>query len=297
LPNKSLSNKELFAAFRSFSQPSLLDRREAAKQRSIRKAAKQRSIRKAAKMNCIIESSKKNAYHTFTNTEFSGVIDIKQDNCNYHLFIRYEEKVYMEVKGVGEVVIPFAELQKNKYWKYYYDLSLMLANDKNTVAQELRYNSDYMDYLIYETTRYWWIDNAFIVGDEIHQYGDRGIYEKATYYNINPLDLEKMEYTSQEALEAFLMNYMSSSNIEEFERRCFAYNNLAIEHQTKKMEEMIGEIDELAAYFNDLDDKKNVANLVALYDNKDMNRDLLMMIYNNLVGDSEKYYHLVADIG
>jgi hypothetical protein len=48
LPNKSLSNKELFAAFRSFSQPSLLDRREAAKQR-IRKAAKQRSIRKAAK--------------------------------------------------------------------------------------------------------------------------------------------------------------------------------------------------------------------------------------------------------
>jgi len=248
-------------------------------------------------MNCIIESSKKNAYHTFTNTEFSGVIDIKQDNCNYHLFIRYEEKVYMEVKGVGEVVIPFAELQKNKYWKYYYDLSLMLANDKNTVAHELRYNSDYMDYLIYETTRYWWIDNAFIVGDEIHQYGDRGIYEKATYYNINPLDLEKMEYTSQEPLEAFLMNYMSSSNIEDFERRCFAYNNLAIEHQTKKMEEMIGEIDELAAYFNDLDDKKNIANLVALYDNKNMNRDLLMMIYNNLVGDSEKYYHLVTDIG
>jgi hypothetical protein len=251
-------------------------------------------------MNSTIEASKKNAYHTFTNVEFTGVVDITQNNCDYHLFIRYGNKVYMEVKGVGEVVMSFAELQKNKYWKYYYDLSLMLANDKHLVAQELRYSSDYMDYLIYETTRYWWVDNAFIVGDEYHQYGDRGIsdiYEKATYYNINPFDLEKMDYTSQEDLEIFHMNYMSSSNIEDFKRKCTAYNNLAIEHQTKKMEEMIEEIDELAAYFKDLEDRKNIANLVALYDKKNMNTDLLMMLYKNLVGANKNYYHLVADIG
>ena len=249
-----------------------------------------------AKMNCTIESSKKNAYYTFTNVEFTGVVDIRHDNCDYHLFIRYEDKVYMEVKGIGEIVIPFAELQKNKYWEYYYNLSLMLANDKNLVAQELRYCSDYMDYLIYETSRYWWIDNAFILGDELHQYGDRGIYEKATYYNINPLDLEKMDYTSPEDLEIFHMNYMSSSNIEDFERKCVAYNNLAIEHQTKNMEEMIKEIDELSAFFKDLEDKKNIVNLVALYDKKNMNIDMFMMIYKNLVGTNKKYYHLVADL-
>jgi hypothetical protein len=255
-----------------------------------------------AKMNCSIESSKKNAYHTFTNVEFTGVVDITRYNCEYHLFIRYEDKIYMDVKGIGEVVIPFAELQKNKYWKYYYDLSLMLADDKYLVVQELRYSSDYIDYLIYETTRYWWIDNAFIVGDEYHQYGDRGIsdiYEKASYYNINPFDLEKMEYTSREDMEVFRVNYMSSSIINDFEKKVVAYNNLAIEYQTKKMEEMNDEIDELSAYFKDLDDKKNVTNLVALYENNvDMSRDLLMMIYENLVGaNNQKYYHLVANVG
>jgi hypothetical protein len=237
---------------------------------------------------------------------------------DYHLFIRREDKVYIEVRNAGEIVISFTELQKNKYWKYYYELSLLLAKDKHKVIKNEAFNkaydniyqytenrvwsfeTAYMDYLIYETTRYWWVDNAFIVGDEYHQYGDRGIsdiYEKATYYNINPFDLEKMDYTSQEDLEIFHMNYMSSSNIEDFERKCTAYNNLAIEHQTKKMEEMIEEIDELAAYFKDLEDRKNIANLVALYDKKNMNTDLLMMLYKNLVGANKNYYHLVADIG
>jgi hypothetical protein len=65
------------------------------------------------------------------------------------------------------------------------------------------------------------------------------------------------------------------------------------------MEEMNDEIDELSAYFKYLDDKKNVTNLVALYENNvDMSRDLLMMIYENLVGaNNQKYYHLVANVG
>jgi hypothetical protein len=48
-----------------------------------------------------------------------------------------------------------------------------------------------------------------------------------------------MDYTSPEDLEIFHMNYMSSSNIEDFEKKCLAYNNNAIEYQTKKMEKMI----------------------------------------------------------
>jgi len=75
----------------------------------------------------------------------------------------------MDAKGVGEVVITYEELQKNKYWKYYYDLSLMLANDKHLVVQEFEESSDYLDYQIYDTDRIWSIDNMYIIGNELHQ--------------------------------------------------------------------------------------------------------------------------------
>jgi len=201
-------------------------------------------------MNASIVSSKKNAYHIFTNVEFSGVVDIthlKFDYIyDYHLFIRYGDKVYMEVKGIGDVVISLSELQKNedwKYWKYYYDLSLMLTDDKHLVVEELRFSSEYCDYILYDTVRYWWIDTSYIVGDmtskKLHRYGDMGVrdtYDKTAYYKINPYDLEKMDYTSHEDLEVFRANYMSSSIVEEFEMKSVAYDNLVSERQTKEAE-------------------------------------------------------------
>jgi hypothetical protein len=62
--------------------------------------------------------------------EFTGVFDTMINNdftsqSKYHLFIKYGDKVYMEVKDVGEIVISFVELQNNKYWKYYYELSII----------------------------------------------------------------------------------------------------------------------------------------------------------------------------
>jgi hypothetical protein len=206
----------------------------------------------------------------------------------------------MDVKGVGEVVITYEELQKNKYWKYYYDLSLMLADDKQIVAQELRFSSDYCDYILYDTARHWWIDTNYIVNNELHRYGDKGIrdtYDKLAYFKINPFDLENMDYTSQEDLEVFRMNYMSS--IEVFKTKCAVYNNLAIEYQTKKMDEMNEEIEELSTYFKfEVEDRKNVLSVIALYEkNEDMNRDLLMMIYKNLVRTNANHFHLVANIG
>jgi hypothetical protein len=201
----------------------------------------------------------------------------------------------MDVKGIGEVVIPFAEIQRNKYWKYYYDLSLMLADDKYLVAQELRYSSDYIDYLIYDTTRYWWIDNAFIVGDEYHKYGDRGIsdiYEKASYYNINPFDLEKMEYTSQKNLDRFKTNYMSRYEVRSktFDKKRVYYDTFVLDYCTSLMEK---ELDELSTIF---EDKKNVINLVALNDKEGMNGDLLRIIYNHLISnEGNKIYTGIID--
>jgi len=233
-------------------------------------------------MNSSIVTNYKCAYHTFANVEFTGVLDIAPENVNtsYHLFIRYGNMVYMDVKGVGEVVIPFAELQKNKYWKYYYNLSLMLADDKHLVVHELEDTSDYIDYQIYDTDRIWSINNLYIASNELHQCGDRVsviLYEKATYYKINPYDLENMDYTSHEDLEVFRMNYMSSC-IDNFETKRLAYNNLAIEHLTKNMEEMIEDIDELLAFF---EDKKQVVDiLISINYNYIMNEDIARIIIN-----------------
>ena len=183
-------------------------------------------------MNSTINTSSKAAYHIFTNAEFTAVVDIMKYH-EYHLFIKYGDKVYMDVRGVGEVVISFDELQKNKYWKYYYDLSLMLTSDKELVVQDIKYNSEYSDYILYDDVRHWSIDTAFIVSDLLNdtghkvlvKHGDRLFHEKVAYYKINPYDLEKMEYTSQEDLEVFRMNYMSKYQLY-VEANSVAYNNL-----------------------------------------------------------------------
>ena len=72
-------------------------------------------------MNSKVIASKKRVYHTNANAEFTGFYEgmtyptqITSAIFDYHLFIKYgdKDKVYMEVKGVGEVVIPFEALKK-----------------------------------------------------------------------------------------------------------------------------------------------------------------------------------------
>jgi len=87
-----------------------------------------------------------------------------------------------------------------------------------------------------------------------------------------------MDYTSPEDLEVFRMNYMSLSNIKNFETKRLAYNNLAIEHLTKNMEGMSEEIEELSAFF---ENKKQVADiLTSINDKYSMNEDTLRVIIN-----------------
>jgi hypothetical protein len=196
-------------------------------------------------MNSSINASSKYAYHTFESVELSGVFDRIVNNdltgeCKYHLFIRYGDKVYMDVKGVGEIVIPFAELQQNKYWKYYYDLSLLLTNNKNMVVQDLKYSSEYNDCQLYDEARFWSIDTASIEND-LHNNTLMVIsYDDNCFYKICPYDLENIGYTSQEDLNIFRQNYMMGY---ECENMWGIYYNLAIEYQTnliqKKFEEIL----------------------------------------------------------
>jgi len=236
-------------------------------------------------------------YHIITNAEFTGVLDkyrildytreYVSYVYDYHIFIKYGEKVYMEVNGIGDIVISYAELQKNKYWKHYYDLSLLLTNNKHLVIKDLEYNSSYCDPYIYKEKRYWSINTEYIDGSYDAKTKKIVENEYNCYYRINPYDLENMKYSSQRNLSIFKNIYMKRFEIRDkiFDEKSIYYYNLVLEYCLSFMEK---ELDELSVIF---EDKKNVINLAVFNDKDGMNNDLLMIIYNHLIStDRSKIY-------
>jgi hypothetical protein len=195
-------------------------------------------------MNSTIDANSKFAYHTLSNAEFSAAFVRIVNNdftyqYKYHLFIRYGDKVYIEVKDVGEVVISYAELQQDRNLKYYYDLSLQLTNDKSMVVQDLLYSSEYNEYQLYNEVRFWSTNTALIEND-IHNNTLMVIsYNDNCYYRINPYDLVNMEYTSRKDLHNFRATYMANYEAEDMWN---IYYNLAIEHQTDLIQNKFEEI-------------------------------------------------------
>ena len=247
-------------------------------------------------------------YHTITNVEFSGVLDrfkvygyigdyrtpetftpCVSNIYDYHLFIKYGDKVYMDVKGVGDIVISFAELQKNKYWKHYYDLSLLLTNDKHLVIQDLEYSSNYYDRNIYNKERFWSIDTAYIEGSYDVKTKTKMVVENEynCYYAINPYDLENMKCKSPQYLDIFTKKYMQRYEVRSkiFDKKRVYYYNIVFDYCLSLMEK---ELEELSAIF---EDKKNVINLTVFNDKDGMNSDLLMILYNHIIStDGSKIY-------
>ena len=263
-------------------------------------------------MNSTMIASNKHAFHTVAEAEFTGVYERIIDNFttvflgsvkdDYHLFIKYGDKVYMDVKGVGEIVMSFADLQQNKYWKYYYDISLLLTADKNMTIQSLhrKYTSwyidtgNYIDGEIYEQERFWSIDTSYIeyevnTNAKKIRNNDQGI----CYYNINPFDLVNMECSSQEDLNTFRNIYMTRAEITDmtFEIKKMIYSEIDIDFTIAYIDE---ELNKLREFF---EDKKNLINLVAFKEKKEIDGDLLMVIYNNIVSSEgkNKYSKYIED--
>lgn len=195
-------------------------------------------------MLSVVNTNSNFAYHTIANAEFTAAF-IKVINNDftsfykYHLFIRYGEMVYIDIGGVGEVIISIAELQKNKYWYYYYKLSQLLTNDKHLVVEDLVYSSDTGEDQIYEEVRRWSPNTAYIEKD-IHNDTLTVIgYSENAYYNINPYLLENMEYTSQEDLDNFRVAYMTTY---EDENILCNYYKIAIEYQANLLQDKFEEI-------------------------------------------------------
>jgi hypothetical protein len=203
----------------------------------------------------------------------------------------------MEVKGIGEIVLTFAELQKNRYWYYYYKLSQLLTNDEHLLIQDLKYSSEYQDNQIYAEDRYYSIDTAFI--EFSLNTRKKKIINNATepvcYYRINPFDLERMEYTTKQELDIFNRIYMTRAEFKNkvFDKVSDVYNELVIEYQAASIEK---ELDELSAIF---EDKKHIINLAAIYDKQGINNDILAIIYNNLVSANahQKYKGIISELG
>jgi hypothetical protein len=242
-------------------------------------------------------------YHTFKNVEFSGVLDkykvyaytqehgIHPDETtttyirniyDYHLFIRYGNKIYLDIKGLGDIVMTFAQLQKNEYWRHYYEISLMLTNNKRFIMEDLQYNSNFYDPYIYEEKRVWSINTAYIEGDEAANTRVVVENEYNCYYKISPYDLENKRYATQKEIDIFTRIYMSKHQVRTgiFNKKSIHYYNIVFEYCVSLMEK---ELEELSAFF---EDKKNVLNLATLSDKQGMNGDIIRVIYNFLVSPS-----------
>jgi hypothetical protein len=233
-------------------------------------------------------------YYTLTNVKCSGVFwqqpyeacsyRYKVSNStvwrngimgDYHIFLRSGDKVYIDVRNVGEIVIPFAKLQKNKYLKFYYDLSLMLANDRHLVIKNTAINKAY-DEIYDPTKRVWSFETAYInynMGQTYKETYDVIPSGNVCYLKINPFELDKMEYSSRQTREIFYRIYMCRNDVRfgYFLTRSEIYKKIATEYQMSKKHMLIN----------------NMATLNGKYY---MNDDVLTMLYNTVInGDTYEY--------
>lgn len=251
--------------------------------------------------------------HSITDTECSGVFWMRMRetqpyhdapnymSCygDYHLFAKHGDKVYIDVRNAGEIVISFAELQKNKYLKYYYALSLMLSNDTHRLIKNEEFNNTYNQIYGYtgrnawsKGDRVWSFETAYIDQSDLNNFKiiPSG---NVCYFKVNPYDLEKMEYSTQQELDHFEWNYMNSLvRVKWFSHRSVIYKNIALEYNVKNMEK---ELDELWAFF---EDKKHVINLAVIQEMFEMNSDVLMILYNTLLSSegNKKYSKTIDEI-
>jgi hypothetical protein len=224
--------------------------------------------------------------------EFSGVFDacfnpaISGNNIvylKYFLFIKFSDLIYIDIKGIGSIIIPFEELMKHKYLKMYYELSILLIKNKNQVIEKICCDSSYNAQrrkIIYNEERHWFIDSAYFIEDfsTRGKKVDTGKYYY--YYDIDPTDLRNMKVSNAMDIARFFdvlkirYGYEQGRGLNDM---LVNYTNLMLEYNIK----MIGvEIEEIAI---SQEDNKNIINLIALNDKKGMNTDIFKILYNSVI--------------
>jgi hypothetical protein len=231
---------------------------------------------------------------------------------DYHLFIKYGNKVYVDAFMVGDIVISFEELQKNEYLKHYYDLSLMFSKNKNSVFQKPKYTN--VEPYIYREDRFWGFDSAYIDApykdrtkslEHTHNVVDN---DDCYYYKINPYDLENMEYSSQEVLDDFHKKnkarkmdifwgggfcstyciYLKVAFDYYIHRKETEYDNLIADYYIQIIEKDVRKV-----FFENKDD---VTNLTTLIEKKGLNVDMLKKLHSYIDSASKRDSKIIDTI-
>ena len=251
------------------------------------------------------------AVHHITDMEFSALFDMTTNvqgdrviYLKYFLFIKCKNNIYIDVKNVGSIVMPFEEMLKNQKLKMYYDLSLLFVKDKNKIVEKFSedgnpiWDAEITD--IYKGRRNWYVDCAYILNDEVKTDKQYCYYEIDPYLLIDPNFLWLDDITGDRkwvhtASEIEFFNYNLQFNIGSvlsvvYKKRVITYTNLAIAYNASLMEK---ELDEISAIE---EDKRNLIKLIAFYEKKDMNGDLFQVIYNNLIRAPETFDPYLANL-
>ena len=216
--------------------------------------------------------------------EFSGVFDIGVNHKKFHnnivyykyfLFIKFRDLIYIDIKNVGEIIITFAELMKHTYLKMYYELSLLLTDNKHKVIESKSMDSCY----IYPEDSNWFIDGIHYVEDFTTRVKKVEIGKYYYYFNINPNDLKNMKVSNDKDIANFheILNIRYGYEQGMIYKGLFIdYTNLMIEYNIKLIEE---DIEKISASH---EDDKNYFNLLEL-NKKGMNIDVFIMLYNLVI--------------
>jgi len=232
--------------------------------------------------------------HYIPDMEFSGLFDITHGRIRiiyikYFLFIKYKNNIYIDIKGVGDVIMPFEEFSKNKLLKMYYDLSLLLIENKNMVNEKIN-NREHYHHFVYTENRVWFIDCAYFIENLVTNSKEVRKDRYCCQYNINPNNLRNMEISTKSHIDRFNKTFLGYERVNYFTTKIINYTKLAIDYNASLMEK---ELNELSTFF---EDKKNIINLVILQDKVGVNGDIIRVIYNFLVSPKgKKKYSVIID--
>jgi len=165
--------------------------------------------------------------------ELSGFIEMSKNfksglTSDYKemIFVKFDNKVYIMITSVGDVIMPFDELMKNKYLKTYYELSLMAIGKPN--IDKDYYGTENPDYIPkkYEICHYMYVDVIYIVKNSLTSI--REAKKGNSYQLFNLKKLNKMNVSSAEKIAAFKRNYKVKYGFEyeNFEDRATTFNTL-----------------------------------------------------------------------
>jgi hypothetical protein len=149
-------------------------------------------------------------YRYFNDMKFSGFYEFSWSPNfvnTYLIFIKFDNKMYIDIENIGSIIMPYDRFINNEYLKKYYELSLLLMKNQNLIIEK----KDYTGVID------WFLDCAYILNKRV---------EKGTYYcycNINPYDLKQMNVSTDYDIEIFINKLLDTDYDENIEQLVIDY--------------------------------------------------------------------------